>query len=105
MEQWNHLTVTFNSSIETLKFFLNGELVFENIYSGMEIYNYNHWINIGAITRKGGNTEFNFWNGMLDDIGIWNRALTEQYYMHFDPNIEIIAQTKNNLQKMNLRLT
>jgi surface protein len=77
MGQWNHFSATFNSSTETLKLFLNGELVFEKIYSGMELYNFNHWINIGAITRSGGDREFNFWNGILDDIAIWRRALTD----------------------------
>tara|TARA_B100001059_G_scaffold211640_1_gene226136 strand:- start:136 stop:1143 length:1008 start_codon:yes stop_codon:yes gene_type:complete len=78
LNNWNNITVVFNSNNGDFKFFINGNLVSTSNFAGRQLFPIDHWINIGAIRRTGGNPIFNFFNGELDDIGIWSRALTEQ---------------------------
>jgi hypothetical protein len=74
--QWNLFTYVFgNNSISLYK---NGTLVGTSATTGT-IVNYFQNLEIGRYgggqPTSGGNTHF---NGTLDDIGIWNRALTQQ---------------------------
>jgi len=69
---WTHVAFTFDVT-NVVKFYVNGELV----YQGQFIFNSNanipFLIGAGSI---GGNAARHFWNGKLDDIGVWNRSLT-----------------------------
>lgn len=74
--QWHLFTYVFgNNSISLYK---NGTLVGTSATTGT-IVNYIQNLEIGRYgggqPTSGGNTHF---NGTLDDIGIWNRALTQQ---------------------------
>jgi len=74
--QWNQFTYIFNNNNITL--YKNSLIVGTSSATGTII---NHIQNLeigryaGGQPTSGGNTHF---NGSLDDIGIWNRALTEQ---------------------------
>ena len=78
LNNWNNITVVFNSNNGDFKFFINGNLISTSNFAGKQLFPYEHWINIGAIRRTAGTQIFNFFNGELDDIGIWDRVLTEQ---------------------------
>jgi hypothetical protein len=73
--QWHHLVSTFNG--DTIKNYFDGVFSSSNNYNGLIDsclnsnlrFGYNHNLN----NNNGGP-----WNGKIDDIGIWNRALTKQ---------------------------
>ncbi len=73
LDQWQNLIITNTSDL--LKFYINGELIFsENISSTLRAPNTADLL-IGSVNRELG---AEWMNGKLDDIGIWNRALTQQ---------------------------
>lgn len=73
INNWYHCLTTFNGS--KLKMFINGIAVDSSNASNSISIN-NLPIRIG---RRAGAGNFNCWfNGKIDDIGIWNRALTQQ---------------------------
>jgi hypothetical protein len=67
---WYMFSVTFDGN--TMKLFMNGSLVNSQTQTGN--------IQTGNIPLRFGMREGNFqyFNGKIDDIGIWNRALTQQ---------------------------
>ena len=67
---WVFVTATFSESI--LKYFVNGSLV------DSSISNLNNNSQLIYIAARGNNQPSFFLDGQLDDIGIWNRALTQQ---------------------------
>ena len=73
LDQWQNLIITNTSDL--LKFYINGQLIFsENISSTLRAPNTSDLL-IGSVNRELG---VEWMNGKLDDIGIWNRALTQQ---------------------------
>ena len=70
---WYNYVVTYDDITDSLKYYLNGTLIF-NEYLPLEILNNSYDMFIGAL----GSTPTYFWNGKIDDIGIWNRTLTQQ---------------------------
>ena len=82
-DSWNHLVIVFDSSLgsnlNTCKYFINGQQT-PITYSFNSTQNINTLL--GATLTFGktaflNNNLYDFW-GKLDDIGIWNRALTQQ---------------------------
>ena len=78
---WTNLTIVLSSGY--LKRYSNGVLIDSITYtahSGL-LANSGYPLSIGgryvANCGQGGSCIFNFWKGKLDDIGIWNRALTQ----------------------------
>lgn len=68
---WNHVVITLNSGVEC-KVYLNGTEVFTNSISfGALTTSFGTWF--GADQFSGGRW---FLDGKLDEIGLWNRALT-----------------------------
>jgi hypothetical protein len=71
-QNWIHVTYTHDNF--NAKIFINGNLVnVTSVYGGLQNNNLPLWI--GARPNAGGNSSF--FHGKLDDIGIWNRALTD----------------------------
>lgn len=70
--QWYHFVFTHDSNTGG-KLYINGELVSSNNSIGV-ICNSLNDIVIGADVNNG--SIYRFFNGKLDDFGIWNRALT-----------------------------
>jgi hypothetical protein len=72
--QWHHLASTFDG--DTIKNYFDGNFISSNIYEGLIDscsnsnlrFGYNHNLNNNG----------NPFNGKIDDIAIWNRALTPQ---------------------------
>jgi hypothetical protein len=74
-DQWTYLvyTIDLNSDV---KLYMNGNLI--GTYNGV---NFTNCANLSNNLRFGGvwiNSDPQWFNGLLDDIGIWNRALTQQ---------------------------
>lgn len=74
LNQWVHLVETLSSNGQT-KFYLNGQLIYSGTSGGFpQSYQESMPLMIG--TDRPGLVEYA--NGKLDDIGIWNRVLTDQ---------------------------
>jgi hypothetical protein len=76
MNQWVYLTATYDGSI--LKLYING--ILESTTNVSNYYNSNGYsVFIGARPNNQGIDVTRFYmNGKIDDVGIWNRALTQQ---------------------------
>jgi hypothetical protein len=93
---WVHLATTYELSSGKLKYYLNGVLTdtFTTTYSisnsGLNLYIGNHFQNNNPLTPVPTNASF---NGKLDDIGIWNRALTacEIKKLYYSPSFTVAA--------------
>ena len=85
---WEHFVITADS-IEC-KVYKNGIYLFSSLTPTLNMGNSTGNLTIGA---GGGWASTNYMDGMLDDIGIWNRALSdcEIAEMFFETNV-IIAQ-------------
>ena len=70
---WHHFVVSINSSDYTV--YYDGEVLFSKAHSGFNCVDSNNKLNIGN-DIGGGAKEYT--NMIMDDIGIWDRALTEQ---------------------------
>ena len=82
---WNNVTYVMglnaNNSYANIRVYFNGQLISQSL-SNWCGHNWGGWgYNTGAgpliIGRPNGNVRTNFFNGLIDDIGIWDRALTE----------------------------
>ena len=70
---WHHFVVSINSSNYTV--YYDGEVLFSKAHSGFNCVDSINKLNIGN-DINGGAKEYT--NMIMDDIGIWDRALTEQ---------------------------
>lgn len=72
--KWNHLVVVYDITVNRSKFYING------VFAGQQSYSFtpssNGDTSIFFIGKQGYSCNCNFFNGSIDDIGIWNRALT-----------------------------
>lgn len=86
-QDWNHIASTFEQ--DTVKIYHNGQLIHSQYTPNQVLSPNNHWMNIGRIHRSGGNTFFNEFNGSIDEIGIWNRAInpSEVNYLFSGSNL------------------
>jgi hypothetical protein len=80
LQQWNH--IIFSADLFGTKFYINGLLINSTTNYYNTVTNNNDFA-IGAIVDYSGHAPFtdynsNYYHGQLDDIGIWNRALTDQ---------------------------
>ena len=74
LNEWFHIASVLSNSEVIL--YLNGEVIFEKTITQPDIGVSNGcWI--GSSAYYGGGVD-SFWQGSIDDIGIWNRAITEE---------------------------
>jgi hypothetical protein len=71
--QWHQAIFIRNTAIMKDLLYVNGVLIVQTPFS-----NINQLSNTGSAFRFGSCAGYQFYSGMLDDIGIWNRALTQQ---------------------------
>jgi hypothetical protein len=71
---WHLINISYNSTNQELKYFLDGNLVYTSTQ-----FNYTNQITTYDLLIGKENIGVpGFFNGKIDDIGIWNRALTQQ---------------------------
>ena len=75
VNEWTHLVLSYNE--QSVQLFKNGTLIASES-STQNINSYDDLLLIGKYVYYGGNTHHFFFNGKQDDIGFWNRALTEE---------------------------
>lgn len=74
LDNWHHYALTYDE--ETIKLYIDG--VLSNSRSANQNVNgFANWVGLGKYTYYGGLTHFFFFNGLMDELGFWNRALTE----------------------------
>jgi hypothetical protein len=81
---WYHLTFVIDRA-NNMRIYINGVLASVNVISGVNdlipyaIYTYdnNFPFRLGAITSGDNVTPVAFFNGLIDELGIWNRALSQ----------------------------
>jgi hypothetical protein len=66
---WNHIVGTISSSTTTCRYYVNGTLISEDPYTNLGGFSE---IQLGAYDARFLTT----FNGQLDEVGVWNRALT-----------------------------
>ena len=66
---WNHIVGTVSSSTSTCRYYVNGTLISEDPYTNLGEFSD---IQLGAYDARFLTT----FNGQLDEVGVWNRALT-----------------------------
>jgi len=75
LNQWYNCTVSYQKSSSLLKYYLNGVLI-STINIAFDISDTSYNLIIG---HEEGTADLTRWfNGKIDDIGIWNRTLTQQ---------------------------
>lgn len=78
---WHNFTVTYESSfgnfISSSKIYMDGVLITTSNYNASTIINTLNLINF-TIGKSPSSSPQRFFKGSIDDIGIWNRALTQQ---------------------------
>jgi parallel beta-helix repeat protein len=72
--QWTHVAMTYDGS--TMKLFMNGAQVYSMAASGSILYD-DAPVTIGSDTTSGDSSTLLF-NGLIDEPGLFNRALTAQ---------------------------
>ena len=74
---WYNYVISYSKSSNTLKYYLNGVLIdSKNISFTIQDTNYN--LIIGASLNTSDDSKVMYFNGKIDDVGIWNRTLTQQ---------------------------
>ena len=74
--QWIFGTMVYNSSAQNIKVYFNG--IEEGVISNSIYSNQNNATQIGRGIAGGSGIPGAYMSGKIDDIGIWNRALTQQ---------------------------
>lgn len=72
MGQWNHVVLTYDAATNARKIYLNGGEAKASDTSASDFIG-NTALNIGRWIRNGGDQ---YWTGRIDDLKIYNRALT-----------------------------
>lgn len=76
LNQWCHVIMTFSQNTNTIKLFINNQLVGTATDPSININTIgNSGISIGLSDQANGH--WGPFDGCIDDIGIWNRALTQ----------------------------
>jgi hypothetical protein len=74
---WRHCILKYDASSTSLYYYLNGILVDTKLLAFNVTSNTDDLV-FGAQRNGAGTGYLDFFSGKLDDIGIWNRALTQQ---------------------------
>lgn len=99
---WNHLVVAYNSAgNNSAKIYLNGSyLTTLNNLPLNSVFNSTN-LKFGSTTCPPNDPNCNFYNGVLDDVGTWNRPLTEceiqQLYLSQLNPLSILAGPDQNV--------
>lgn len=96
--EWYHVLSTYNGT--TLKLYINGIEKVSTPVAGNIFYLNSGWFQIGSYKD---NDEDNRHNGLLDNVTIWERALTDQEISNLY-NADLLTNSKNIETSNNLSL-
>jgi hypothetical protein len=68
--QWYNIVGTISSSTSTCRYYINGELISEDTYTGLGNFTE---LQLGEYYAR----SLPSFNGQLDEVGVWNRALSQ----------------------------
>ena len=88
-EAWSHIAGTLDN--RELKIFINGSLVGEHQFDSDINVNGNSPLNIGSLLSSNGT--WYFWDGYLDEIGYWNRALSSNEIKNLSSSFSLYSST------------
>ena len=74
---WHHVAATFDNGY--VRFYVDGAFVTDHDHGYKEMWPNNHWVNIGRVHRSGGQAFFNEFNGSIDEVRLWDKALTDEH--------------------------
>ena len=75
---WQHYAVTFDSESDSVKFYMNGSFVGAQTTTVNAIYDNGQDTFIGKLRPNGGSCQCQWYTGLLDDLGMWDRALSPE---------------------------
>jgi hypothetical protein len=108
LSSWHNVTIVYTLSSQEIKFYIDG--VLNNTTTGVD-NNYNPVggmptpnANCSSVMRFGQDTKNNnYWlNGKLDDIGLWNRALTQGEIINLFNSCQLSITSQPNNQNLSL---
>lgn len=94
---WVHAAAVYNGTAGTIKIYINGKLDSTTTGVANEIP-YNSIMNIGAKETFGTTTFTSFWNGSVDEVAIWNRALGDGTNGTSNEVLELYRRGANRLK-------
>ena len=77
-DAWVHYAVAYDAVASSVKFFIDGQEVAEEMTSVQQINDNGQTTFIGKYRQSGGGCTCQWFTGALDDLGIWNRALAPE---------------------------
>jgi hypothetical protein len=75
--RWNHYALVFNTATTSMRVYLNGKCVAFRTDTTLGVWSDPCSIRIGTRCNKLNNPSHGFWQGKLDDLRIYNYALTD----------------------------
>ena len=96
---WTNIVGVYSRG-NNIKVYINGQYISEKAIPNLDLWTTNTLSSVGAYAR---NQYFSpcSWKGKIDDIGIWNRALTQQeitnLYNALDCNYNLSISPTNNI--------
>jgi len=91
LDTWHHITGTYDGA--NIKIYVNGVLEDTTAHTGVKSSPTNR-VGLAAIVGRSGDTPVSYYDGDIDDLAYFNRALTAeevyQIYLGFTPKISII---------------
>jgi|GEM_PF-918084 len=72
---WAHVAGTFDG--DTLKLYVNGQLSGTLLFHGTVASSVNYYLKIGRLADNQPGI-YRYWNGLIDEARVWNRALSAQ---------------------------
>lgn len=73
---WYHVVGTFKSGTDNLKIYLNGSFVAQDTPIGSTVYNGTAGFQIGKADGPFAAASDQYFDGIIDEVGVWNIALT-----------------------------
>ena len=77
-DSWVHYAVAYDAIASSVKFFIDGQEVAEEMTAVQQINDNGQTTFIGKYRQSGGGCTCQWFTGALDDLGIWNRALASE---------------------------
>jgi hypothetical protein len=88
--------------VDTIKFYINGSFINQTVISNPVSNTTGYDVLIGSNEPQ---STSGFWNGKLDDIGIWNRALNQQEITDLYNGCQLSVSTQPSNQTININNT